>query len=339
MLLHTCDLLQTQPTHAARRCRPTCQLPVTIDAAFVQFVHTQSLELHVWRGDRGDWPAGGTACGVARVVLRSLLTTLGGVGSDVTIASEASGGDCAGSMTVRLCFKHRGLGSSSDDAAVEQSTGRLRVSASATGEEDFEVAAETVHGEARGDSRRGVPASFRQAFDVLGEEQTGGPDGGKIYDDPATRHDGPETAKVTSRQASPSKSAGENPQQLAGAWEGARTPNSKSHRRPPAGSASSLWDKGGLRVHVERAMRLDVVASAAVASGDTEAGAVGSAGSPREALLPSTYVTFRWEEEGKQPLRSPLLLSPVLSTPPGGRAGVAGREDENRQVRFLFLFV
>ena len=51
------------------------------------------------------------------------------------------------------------------------------------------------------------------------------------------------------------------------------------------------------------------------ASGGTEPG-----GAPD--MLPSTYVTFRWEEGGKPPLRSPLVLRSAAA----GGAGVANSE-------------
>lgn len=355
LTLHT----HTQPVHATRRRRrPTCQLPVTIDAQLVEFVHTQSLELRVWRGDRADWPDGGTACGVAKVVLRSLLTTLGGVGGDVTIIPETgggsgggggsgSGGDRTGSMAVRLFFKHRGLGSSSDCEAAEQYARQPKEISADRSEEGKGVvpaAAEAMHGEARRNARRRMPVSFREGFDVRGEEQIGGPsgggggggDGGGGIDGPATRRDGAEAAKAAPTQGILSAAEG-NPQQPGGAWEEEGTPKPNSQKRPPASSASSSsGGESGLRVHVERAMRLGVVASAAAAaSGDPGGGVVGSAGSPRASLLPSTYVTFRWEEEGKPPLRPPLLLPPMPSAP-SGEEGVGADQEENRQVRYLY---
>lgn len=341
----------TQSVHATRRRRSTCQLPVTIDAQFVEFVHTQSLELRVWRGDRADWPDGGTACGVAKVVLRSLLTTLGGVGGDVTISPETvggvgggSGGDRAGSMTVRLFFKHRGLGSSNDGAAAAEEYARQPMESANRNEEEKELAAaaEPRHGEGRSNARRRAPVSFREGFDVFCEEQTGGPGGGGGgggVDDPATPHEGPETATAMSNQGSLS-AAEESPQQPRGAWEeeeGALKRNSQ--KRPPASSVSSLGVESGLRVHVERAMRLGVVASAAAALGDRDVGVGGSVSSPPAALLPSTYVTFRWEEEGKPPLRSPLLLPPMPSAPSVGER-VGASQEENRQVgEILFVIV
>lgn len=103
---------------------PRAKIPVTIDAAFVRFVHTQSLTVQVWRGRARAWPQGGLCVGVARVALRSLLTTLGGVGGNVSITSPAGSGDgpSTGSIGVRLFFKHRGLGSSGEapnDVGVE----------------------------------------------------------------------------------------------------------------------------------------------------------------------------------------------------------------------------
>lgn len=290
----------------------------------------------MWKGDQADWPAGGTACGVAKVVLRSLLTKLGGVGGNVTIVPETGGGDGdrAGSMSVRLFFKHRGLGSSSDDdAAAAQNTGQPSASASAN-EEAFQVgatkaAAQAMHGGARNDARRLVQEPFREEFDVLGEKRSGGPGRSAIDDGTAAHRDDPDTVKVTSRRASLS-TAEENPQRPGGALGGGK--------RPQVSSTSSLGGERGLRVHVERAMRLGVVASAAAASGDVEVGVGGNACSPRAALLPSTYVTFRWEEEGKPPLRSPLLLPPVLSRPSGG-AGVTDGEEENWQVSFFLYSV
>lgn len=61
-------------------------------------------------------------------------------------------------------------------------------------------------------------------------------------------------------------------------------------------------DGGELRVVVERAMRLPM----SPFSGTQRDGAEYE---PTVESLPSTYVTFRWEEGGKPPLRSPFVSS------------------------------
>ena len=336
------------------------QLSVTIDAAFVQHMHTQSLELRVWRGDRAGWPTGGTACGVAKVVLRSLLTTLGGVGGDVAITQAAGGGggggggdDRVGSVAARLFFKHRGLGSSGG-ADAERETGHPAGGGAGAGE-GKEAAVAAQQGEASGGGgRRRAPVTFREEVEVLGEEQ-GGPSN-RTGRDPAARGDGAEsttttkvkTTRKTAGRAPLAESAGSSKNKPGEGTqeeeeEGPQGSNSRQRQRegserappPPSGTESEL------RVFVERAMRL-VVASAAAAtaaaaplSGEPEV-AGGVAVSPG-SCSPSTYVTFRWEEEGKPPLRSPLLVPSASAVE--AAADVAEGSEKIRKVKQLYKHV
>lgn len=315
------------------------QLPVTIDAAFVEFMHTQSLELRVWRGDRADWPTDGNPCGVAKVVLRSLLTTLGGVGGDLTIAQETGGsGDRAGSIAARLFFKHRGLGPTGV-ADPEKETGQPVVASSSDGEKEVVVAAE---GEVQGVGRRRSPVSFREEVEVLGEGRSA--PSNRTNRDLAARRDGAGMATTTTTMAAaadraPVAESAESPRKRprGRAREGGdeEPEGSNKHQRQPQGSgpASPSGGNSELRVHVERAMRLAAV-SAAPSSGEAMAEAAGGALSPG-TRLPSTYVTFRWEEEGKPPLRSPLLLLSGPSTS-SEAAGVAEGSEEKREVNIVF---
>ncbi|CBJ27795.1 conserved unknown protein [Ectocarpus siliculosus] len=292
------------------------ELPVTIDAAFVEFVNTQSLELRVWSGNREDWPAGGSPCGVAKVALRSLLTTLGGVGGDAAVITPGEG-VVGGNVAARLFFKHRGLGSGDDGTKRT-----VELPGAGTHRADEE--------EARGGigARRRLPVSFREGVEVLGEERGARTGAGSPAQGPAAGAAvaaATTTATTTPRQASPDKSL--------------RTPpprGAPEERRAAASDSPSVVVKESnvLRVCVERAMRLEAIPAAAAAktlSGDPET--VGCAALPPDAVLPppppsppSTYVTLRWEEEGKPPLRSPLLSGPAAAS---GEAGAAEGEEES----------
>ncbi|CAM9554962.1 unnamed protein product, partial [Ectocarpus sp. 13 AM-2016] len=291
------------------------ELPVTIDAAFVEFVNTKSLELRVWSGNREDWPAGGSPCGVAKVALGSLLTTLGGVGGDAAVIT-AGEGVVGGNVAARLFFKHRGLGSGDDGAkrAVE-------LPGVGTHKADEE--------EARGGigARRRLPVSFREEAEVLGEAWAGRTGAGSPAQGPAA---GAEVAATTTTTTTPRKNASPD--------KSLRTPppTGAPERQAVASDSPSVVveESNVLRVCVERAMRLEAIpaAAAATVSGDPET--AGCAALPPNAVTPpppppsppSTYVTLRWEEEGRPPLRSPLLSGPAAVS---GGAGVADGEEES----------
>lgn len=289
---------------------------MTIDAAFVEFVNTKSLELRVWSGNREDWPAGGSPCGVAKVALRSLLTTLGGVGGDAAVITPGEG-VVGGNVAARLFFKHRGLGSGDDGAkrAVE-------LPGAGTHRADEEEAQRGIG------ARRRLPVSFREEVEVLGEERGGRTGAGSPAQGPAAGAEvaAATTTTTTPRQTSPDKSL--------------RTPpprGAPEERRAAASDSPSVVVEVSnvLGVCVERAMRLEAIPAAAAAtlSGDPETMA-GCAALPPDVVPPppppppsppSTYVTLRWEEEGKPPLRSPLLSGPAAAS---GEAGVADGEEE-----------
>eukprot|EP00903_Cladosiphon_okamuranus_P009595 g9134.t1 len=320
------------------------ELPVTIDAAFVQHMHTRYLELRVWRGDRADWPTGGTACGVAKVVLRSLLTTLGGVGGDLAITkgTGGGGGDRIGSVAARLFFKHRGLGSNEDadadtdaDAAAERETRQPAANGAGADEEeekDVAMAAQVeAHGAGGGGGRRRAPVTFREEVEVFGEEQAG--PSSQTHRDPAARNDGADmtttatTTTIAGRAPLAKSVENHHDKPGGGVLEESEHRGFSSHRRQRwegPGSASPSGAESELRVYVERAMRL-VATPAPPSSGEPEvAGRFASPGTS----LPSTYVTFRWEEEGKPPLRSPLLSRSGPSAS-AEAVGVAGGGEEN----------
>lgn len=233
---------------------PFEQLPIAIDAAFVEFMHTRSLELRVWRGARDEWPRAGTACGSAKVALRPLLTTLDGVDGDVSVVPE--GGRGSGNVACHLFFKHRGVGSI--DANLEQRGGRAR------GSEERRV----EHRE---------PELVQEEVEALVARE-----GSSDADDSDALHGAGAVAasvRVLGLSASQSRTQEEV--------------NAQPSEPEPSG--------GKLNVYVERAMRL-----LSSPGGSTEPGA-----SPD--VLPSTYVTFRWEEGGKPPLRSPLVLAPAAA--------------------------
>ena len=214
-------------------------------------MHTRSLELRVWRGARDDWPRAGTACGAAKVALRSLLTTLEGVDGDVAVTPE--GGRGSGSVACHLFFKHRGVGSTDED--LGQRACHVREC------EDGEV-------------ERQVPEPLREEAEVLV-----GREGPRDADGLDAVH-GAGAAAVSG--------------QILG-WSESQFRTQEELKVQP----SKLELSGGkLKVYVDRAMRL--------LSGTDEGTEPGA--SPE--LLPSTYVTFRWEEGGKPPLRSPLVLGP-----------------------------
>ena len=324
-----------------------CQLPVTIDAAFVEFVRTQSLELRVWKGGRASWPSGGTVCGVAKVVLHPLLTTIEGVGGDVAIAPQGGGGvdRAAGSVAARVFFKHRDSGANEDangDENDRHAGGRLN-------EEDGEAAAAAAAAASKkacGSARRRVPVTFREEVEVIDEEKAGYR-GGRIDGDPSEGIDGAEMLPPADSGQPALGESSEKPESGGvGEEDNSQAGNSSQQQqrrrrrlRQPEGPAWSLGGESerGLEVFVERAMRLAAVsgAGAGAASADPEVVAGGDV-SP-ETPLPSAYVTFRWEEEGKPPLRSPLVLRPPPSTS-SGPAGVAdGGQERERQVSSLVM--
>lgn len=261
----------------------TLQLPITIDAAFVEFVHTQSLEIHVWRGDRDEWPRAGTALGKAKIALRSLLVTLGGIGGDVNISPATGRGYRAGRVAVRLFFKHRGLGSR-HEPALPGNGGEEKRGAQKNDASD-------------GDGCERLPPALLQDDGSEPSERKDPCDSSPPFSSMRV----PESATATSHQASEGASRAE--------------PESRARGQPTAQLAGEAGGK--LEVNIERAMRL-----LSTVPGDPEAG-VSSEGS-----LPSTYVTFRWEEGGKPPLRPVLVLGEAIS------AGEQFDKGKDEQVRF-----
>ena len=229
------------------------QLPIAIDAEFVEFMHTRSLQLSVWRGARDDWPRAGTACGTAKVALRPLLTTLDGVDGDVSVVPE--GGRGSGNVAFHLFFKHRGVGST--DADLEQGAGQAR------GSEERRV-------------ERREPELVQEETEAL-------------------------VAREGSRDADDSDALrGAGAVAASGRFLGLFV--SQSRNQELKAQPSEPEPSGGkLNVCIERAMRL--------------LSAPGESTEPGASLdvLPSTYVTFRWEEGGKPPLRSPLVLAPAAA--------------------------
>lgn len=311
-----------------------CQLPVTIDAAFVEFVRTQSLELRVWKGCRASWPSGGTACGVGRLLLRPLLTTLEGVGGDVPIAAEVGGGgggDRAGSVAARVFFKHRGSGSNGGARAEKREGQDGACSTEGDSAAAAAAAPAAAPGEAFGRARRRMPVTFREEVEVFDQEEAGH----RVDGDPAKRGHATEIPLRDSGQLSLGESSESS--EPEGAGEEEYSQESKSQQRQLEGPATSLGGERVLEVCVEKAMRLVVSSAAAAAAAPEDPEVVGSVVSPGVAL-PSTYVTFRWEEEGKPPLTSPLVSRPLPSTS-SGSGRVDGEEGEDAQVICLNVHI
>lgn len=244
---------------------------------------------------------------MAKVVLRSLLTTLGGVGGDAAVISSGEGGFGGGNVAARLFFEHRGLGSGDDGA-----TRRAEFPGAGTNRADEEAAQGGIG------ARRRLPVSFREEVEVLGEERDGRTGAGSPAQGPAAGAEIAAATTLTSRQASPDESLGTPP--ARGAPEERRAAASDS---PPVVEESNV-----LRVCVERAMRLEATPAAATVSGDPEMAECAAPYPHAVPPPPSTYVTLRWEEEGKPPLRSPLLSGPAAASGEAGEASVANGEEE-----------
>lgn len=231
---------------------------MAIDAAFVEYVHTQSLELRIWRGRRETWPKSGAAYGVANIPLRPLLMKLGGIGGNVTMLRRNESDERAGSVTVHVSFKHRRTGFGDKDKPAGQAAG-----------------------------------------DTDDREARGGAYGGEIgkTEEDSSRPDDLDLAQIQS-EVPPEGSGVQSREQLADV------------------------SGGRLVVHVERAMRL-------WRNGPRETARVVAAGEA-EGSSPSlsTYISFRWEEAGKPPLRPVLTLE---SANPIGT--VRGNEPYDRQVK------
>lgn len=270
-------------------------MAVTIDATFVRFVHTQSLDIRIWCGRPAAWPRAGASAGVARVALRSLLTTLGGVGGNVSIAPRA-GDDrhAAGHIAVRLFFKHRGLSSSSvePDAGPERQLRHQDPQGEKHGAEGkpTEAGELAAHLAAQGGGRD--RAVILQKEGVVCDERADGDRRG----DSDTRGG----AKFLERDAS---LASTKLPEAGGLMAGSGAAPEECREAKEKRAILQRWapDAGGggkLQVVVERAMRLPLLLSGTEGTG---------AGLSVESL-PSTYVTFRWEEGGRPPLRSPFAV-------------------------------
>lgn len=255
----------------------------------MKFVHTSSLEVRIWRGRRDDWPEAGSSCGVAKVALRSLLTTLGGIGGTVPIdPGQEHGSTTGGSIEIIMFFKHRGLGS--NDASSSHNDGGT---------------AGGHHAEEGGRGGVGVTENegqLRGSHRSDGAALDGKSDTGVVGDANNTR-----TGSETVPPLAPSllSFAGfSNPAVAFDPAPGQAVGNGASRSQAPDGSAAKRGEPAGggkLKVYVERAMRLPPAASEVVVSGASA------------EALPSTYVTFRWEEGGKPPLRSPLDFETTTS--------------------------
>lgn len=287
---------------------PIVQLPVTINAAFVQVVHTQFLEVRVWRGLPKAWPRGGNPIGVARVALRSLLTTLGGIGGHVKVTSSTGEGGRAGSAAIRLFFKHRGLGASrtalDSNAALDPPP--------QSGE------AEETRSEMSVAKRRGQDdnCTLQHTNDVLKAAAEDALCGGRDNDE-----------ALRSSRMRPLAS-----QALGSLRTITLEPASEPRAQREATTAQSLEPWGGkLAVCVERAMRLPTIPSMAL-----------EPDAPTESLpLPSTYVTVRWEEGGKLPLRSPFCVAGSAKgnyrVASGGGNDASSVRVQQNSVLYLFL--
>lgn len=306
---------------------PRAKIPVTIDAAFVRFVHTQSLAVQIWRGRARAWPRGGLCAGVARVELRSLLITLGGVGGNVSITSPPGNGDglATGSIAVRLFFKHRGLGSSGEapnDLGHENTVSeqeRLPLQRRELQTEKFggkqglllEAGAGGQSAEEKGASRITLDSGRTDLGTVFHTENVMGHSG--------TVTDG-RTDSITCSDTAAPRAEGRlslasmefpvrGPVEVVPAGAAAESRTTWTLRqaevtpllqRPGSMPTGGGRDGGELRVVVERAMRLPLLPSSGIQRG-------GAVYGPTAESLPSTYVTFRWEEGGKPPVRSPFV--------------------------------
>lgn len=282
----------------------------------MRFVHTQSLEIRIWSGVQGAWPRGGAPAGVASVPLRSLLTTLGGVGGTVSIVPHADDGcQTGGKIAVRLFFKHRSLGCSeveSDGAAASQPQ-RIKRGGEGGG---IRVIADAEEGERfAGDQGRSSTFTPQGCSDARDGRATGGGSGdsGERSDPKSSNSSLPPSlpTALSSVPAAP-EFATRN-----GVVECVESDCLVLRDTEPdaALQPQSIPDGGRLRVFVERAMRLPPEPARV-----EEAGSISS---PAESL-PSTYVTFRWEEGGKPPLRSPFAVGVTEGTSGGGAAGGGG---------------
>lgn len=222
---------------------------MTIDAKFVGYVHTQSLEVRIWRGHRETWPRSGEVYGVASIPLRPLLMKQEGIEGDVAELRRNESDERAGSVTVHVSFKHRRASVVDRDKPADQTVG------------------DANDREARDDGEIGN--TMENDLDLTQN----------LSEVP------PERSRVQPREKLADVSGGR------------------------------------LGVHVERAMRLWRNGPRETAQG-VAAGVVDGS-SP----LLSTYVSFRWEEAGKPPLRPVLTLE--NANPIGA---VRGDEPCHRQV-------
>lgn len=297
-------------------CPPSNQLDATIDATFVRFLHTESLDVRIWYGRPAAWPRAGASAGVARISLRSLLTTLGGVSGNVSITRRA-GDDhqAAGYIAARLFFEHRGLSSSSaepnaatdrhlrhqggqdekyDEGGRPAGAGRVPTQwVAKCGGPDRTLLFE----------KEGVVCSKRAHSDRRGDSDTREGEKSPEEDASLASTKVPETGDLAARTG-------------AVRDELAATSAALEKRATLQQPASAGGEGGKLQVVVERAMRLPLLS---FGTERTDAGL-------SVESLPSTYVTFRWEEGGKPPLRSPFAVGFKEAADGGAEAGCGGCE-------------
>lgn len=273
---------------------------MTIDSAFVEFVHTQSLEVCIWRGRQEDWPEAGTPHGVAKVALRSLLTTLGSIGGTISInPGREHSSPTDGSIAILLFFKHRGSGS--NDASPHKDR-EMTGGHTEGGQDGVEV---TGNGGPVQGSHQSDGAALDEKSDVGGVGDANSRAFAEVV--PPLPPSLPSLAGFSN----PAVAFDAIPGQAV--VDGTSQSQTQQARDESTAQTGEPVGRGKLRVHVERAMRLPPA---------TSVSEVPALDVSMEAL-PSTYVTFRWEEGGKPPLRSPLVLEPATS----GRTVHAPTED------------
>lgn len=263
-------------------------------------MHTQSLEVCIWRGRQEDWPEAGTSHGVAKVALRSLLTTLGSIGGTVSVnPGREHSSPTDGSIAILLFFKHRGL--RSNDASPHKD-GEMAGGHTEGGRGGVEV---TGNGGPVQGSHQLDGAALDEKNNVGGVGDVKSRAGAEIVPPlpPSLLSFTGFSNSAVAFDLIPGQAVGDDTSQS----------QAQQVRDEPTAQTREPVRRGKLRVHVERAMRLPPA---------TSMSEVPAPGASTEAL-PSTYVTFRWEEGGKPPLRSPLVLEPATS----GRTVHAPTED------------
>lgn len=230
-------------------------------------MHTQALEIRVWSApSQKSWPRSGTVVGVARVALRPLLTTLGGFRGRVNLSPPDGANGHAGSVALRLCFKHHGLDLTNELPPV------TTPSPLPSAKDKDAASSVSMTGRSHQDNQQSHGSvSFADTNKTGDDVLTCGPS---------------KDAGVPAGVKAQSSVAGSGHE----SWEGESAPQSES-----------VPNGGKLSVFIERAMRLP--------SCNFPPEELGS----RIEVLPSTYVTFGWEEGGKIPLRPPFIAGGIDS--------------------------